>query len=249
VLVPRTARPHNPEMTLTRHLTFANVCSALALVVATSTGTAYAATKIRSTDIVNGQVKTADLAKNAATSAKIKNGQVKGADLGAGSVTTGKVKDGSLTAVDLLLGSLTGDQVADDSLGADDLAAGSVGGSEIQTDAVGATEIDDDSVDGGEIINNGLTFADIAGGGSTGNVTIPAGAVPNGRCENYSIGIAGASVGDAVVFSVQDDMQDGVFFYGARVSSANTVDTVLCNLSGAAQAAITNVQTHILTFR
>ena len=41
-----------------RHLTFANTCSLLALLVATSTGTAYAANTIRSQDIVNGQVKT-----------------------------------------------------------------------------------------------------------------------------------------------------------------------------------------------
>ena len=37
---------------LGRHLTFANVCSALALTVALGTGTAYAAGQVRSADIV-----------------------------------------------------------------------------------------------------------------------------------------------------------------------------------------------------
>ena len=35
------------------------------------------------------------------------------------------------------------------------------------------------------------------------------------------------------------NMQDGVFWYGVRVNAANTVDGVLCNLSGAALTAIT----------
>ena len=232
-----------------RHLTFANVCSLLALLIATSTGVSYAAVKIRSQNIVNGQVKTVDLAKNAATSVKIKNGQVMGADLGAGSVTGAKVKDGSLTPVDLLLGSLTGDQVADDSLGDADLATGSVGGSEIQTDAVAGSELANNSVSGANVVTDSLTFSDIQGGATTGNVGIAAGSVANGRCENISVTVAGAAVGDAVVFSVQANLQDGVFFYGLRVSAPGIVDSLLCNFSGVAQAAISDLPVRILTFR
>jgi hypothetical protein len=54
---------------------YANVTATLALVVAFS-GTAYAANAIRSRDIVNGQVKRADLAANAVTSAKVRNGSL-----------------------------------------------------------------------------------------------------------------------------------------------------------------------------
>ena len=43
---------------LRTHLTFANVVSALALFVALSTGTAYAANTVFSSDIVDGEVKT-----------------------------------------------------------------------------------------------------------------------------------------------------------------------------------------------
>jgi hypothetical protein len=68
-----------------------NGVSYLALAVALSTGTAYAATQI-----ANGSVTTAKLAKNAVTSPKIKKNAVKSAD----------VKDGSLTAADLAPGSL-----------------------------------------------------------------------------------------------------------------------------------------------
>ena len=52
---------------------YANVTSTLALIVALS-GTAYAANTVRSGDIVNGQVKRADLAKDAVTSGKVKDG-------------------------------------------------------------------------------------------------------------------------------------------------------------------------------
>ena len=80
-----------------RHLSFANICSALALTIALGSGTAYAANTIRSKDIVNGQVKAPDLAKNSVRTASIKNGQVGLADLMAGSVSGSKVVDGSLT--------------------------------------------------------------------------------------------------------------------------------------------------------
>jgi hypothetical protein len=42
---------------------------------------AYAANTVFSTDIVDGQVKTADLANNAVTAAKIKDGEVKAAEI------------------------------------------------------------------------------------------------------------------------------------------------------------------------
>ena len=50
-----------------RRLTFANVCSFLALLIALGTGSAYAANTVFSTDIVDGEVKTADLDNNAVT--------------------------------------------------------------------------------------------------------------------------------------------------------------------------------------
>lgn len=67
----------------------ANAVAYLALAVAASTGTAYAADQI-----ANGSVTTQKLAKNAVTSPKIKKGAVKSAD----------VKDGSLKAIDLAPG-------------------------------------------------------------------------------------------------------------------------------------------------
>jgi hypothetical protein len=254
---------------LTRHLTFANVCSALALTVALGTGTAYAANTVRSTDIVNGQVRTVDLGTNAVTTAKIATNGVRNPDLNTAAVDARVIKTGGVTSA----------EVAADSLTADDLAAASVGGQEIQTDGVNASEVAPNAIDGDEVAdgtmtssdlagdsvgaselannavvganvtNESLTFSDISGGGTTGNVSFGGGQVPTGRCLGFDVAVGGAQVGDAVVISVQEAMQDGVYMYGVRVSAVNTVRGLLCNMSGIAQAAITDLQVRIVTFR
>jgi hypothetical protein len=71
--------------------TFANVTSALALVVAVGGGGAYAAT----------------LAKNSVGSGQVKNGALKAQDLKAGALTGTQVKDGSITGADIDESTLT----------------------------------------------------------------------------------------------------------------------------------------------
>jgi hypothetical protein len=68
-----SARPKETQMAtrLRRSLTFANVCSFIALTVALGTGSAYAANTVFSTDIVDGQVKTADLGAQAVVNSKL----------------------------------------------------------------------------------------------------------------------------------------------------------------------------------
>jgi hypothetical protein len=64
-----------------KHITYANVMATLAVVLVIGGGAAYAANTVFSTDIVDGEVKTADLASNGVRSVKIANGQVTPADL------------------------------------------------------------------------------------------------------------------------------------------------------------------------
>ena len=71
-----------------RGLTFANVCSFLALTIALGTGGAYAADTVFSSDIVDGEVRNPDLHDYAVTSQKI---------LG-GAVTSSKLHDGAVTS-------------------------------------------------------------------------------------------------------------------------------------------------------
>ena len=85
-----------------RLLTYSNAVSTLALVVALGGGTAYAAARIGSGDIVDDSIRSRDL----------HDGDVRGRDLAAASVTSPK----------LAAGSVDGDKVLDDSLTLADLA-------------------------------------------------------------------------------------------------------------------------------
>ena len=62
---------------------------------------AYAANTVFSSDIVDGQVKTADLAGNAVTAAKIKDGEVKAAEIAANAVGSSEIATDAVGASEL----------------------------------------------------------------------------------------------------------------------------------------------------
>ena len=97
-------------------LTFANVCSLFALLIALGTGSAYAANTVFSTDIVDGEVKTADIPNNAVRSTKIGNGEVLNQDLGADAVDGTKIFDASVGAADLGFESVNSGEIATDAV-------------------------------------------------------------------------------------------------------------------------------------
>jgi hypothetical protein len=101
-----------------RGLTFANVCSLIALIVALGTGGAYAANTIGSDDIIDESIQSVD----------IKNGQVKAADLGANAVASGKIADGGVATADIAPGAVDSTRVLDESLTLSDLAGAAVNG-------------------------------------------------------------------------------------------------------------------------
>jgi hypothetical protein len=87
-------------------LTYANVASTLALVIAVGGGSAYAAQTIGRSDIRYHAVTGSKLAKNAVTASKVRNSALSGKDLRDGSVTTADVANGSLQAIDFAAGQL-----------------------------------------------------------------------------------------------------------------------------------------------
>lgn len=191
-----------------RNLTFANVCSFVALTVALGTGGAYAANTVFSSDIVDGEVKNADLASGAVTSATIRNADIRGADLAANVVDSSKVLDESIRGADIGSSAVTGSEVA----------------------------------------TNSLTTSDIAGAAASPNVTIPAGFVANGRCRQLSVSVPGANVGEPALIATNGALQNGVFMYAMRVSTAGTVVISLCNFSGTTMAAISDLPVRVVTF-
>jgi hypothetical protein len=62
---------------------------------------AYAANTVFSTDIVDGEVKTADLANNAVTAAKVKDGEIKAAEIATNAVGSSEIATDAVGASEL----------------------------------------------------------------------------------------------------------------------------------------------------
>ena len=87
-------------------LTYANVVATLALVIAVAGGTAYAANTVFSADIVDGEVKTADvrndtLSGGGLTAADLRNGSVGNTEIADGGVRSAEVQNEALTGADI----------------------------------------------------------------------------------------------------------------------------------------------------
>jgi hypothetical protein len=232
---------------------FSFLCLALVL-----GGTAYADNTIRSKDIVNGQVKTVDLANNAVTTGKIQDGQVGTADIGTGAVTSTSVADNSLTATDLGSSSVGSDEIATDAVNATEIADNSIDGGEIVNDSLGQSdiatsgvagaEVSDGSLTGADIASNSITTADLAGTDASGAISLGTGAVANGRCNFYNISVPGAVADQTVIISARASLPTGQILYGVEVPSADTVVMAACNFSGGTWDALASFPIRTVTF-
>jgi hypothetical protein len=92
---------------LRRHITYANIVSTLALVLALSGGAVYAAGKIGGNQIRKGAIH----------SFQIKNRQVRRQDIAGGSINSRKVSNDSLTSKDVREETLTGHDIQESTLG------------------------------------------------------------------------------------------------------------------------------------
>jgi hypothetical protein len=81
-------------------ITYANVVSTIALGLAIGGGTAYAATKIGTSNIRYHAVTGSKIANNAVTASKVKNSALSGSDLRDNSVTSADIRAGTLLASD-----------------------------------------------------------------------------------------------------------------------------------------------------
>lgn len=112
----------------------------------------------------------------AVRSAQIVNGTIRSADLGTDSVRSPKIADATVSAADLGTDSVGGDEVAKDAIGADEIAKDAVTAEEIAKDAVGNEELAADAVGSGEVADQSLTQDDL-GPGSVGSSELQTGSV------------------------------------------------------------------------
>ena len=75
-----------------------------------------------------------------------------------------------------------------------------------------------------------------------------AGAVANGRCRDFNIGIGGGTAGDAVILSLRGPLTQGMMLYGVRVTAPGTMVIKLCNFTGGASPVITDLPVRVMTF-
>jgi hypothetical protein len=233
---------------LTPRLTYANVVSTIALFLALSTGVAYASNEWTGDNIVDGSLTGLDIAADSLGTNKIKDENLTAIDLAPNSVGSSEIQTDAVNATEIADDSIDSGEIVDNSLSAADLGTSSVGSVEIASGAVTNSKLGANSVDGSKVATNSLTTSDIAGAAVTGVISLGANAVANGRCADFSIGVSGATAGEAVVISTQAAIPQGILIYGQRVSAAGTVTMKVCNLSGAAMAALTDLPIRIITY-
>jgi hypothetical protein len=91
---------------LRSRMTYANVVSTIALGLAIGGGTAYAATRIGTSDIRYHAVTGSKLATDAVTASKVKANALSGADIRDNSIHSGDIHNGTLQAADFAAGQL-----------------------------------------------------------------------------------------------------------------------------------------------
>jgi hypothetical protein len=106
----------------------------IALLLVLTGGTAYAldgSNTVFTDDIVNGEVKVADIGQGAVATDEIANSQVKSADLGDGEVRSAEIANGQVMNADIGAGQVRGSHVLNDNLTGTDVAANSLKGADI----------------------------------------------------------------------------------------------------------------------
>jgi hypothetical protein len=152
---------------LVNRLSYANVVATMALFVALG-GSAYAVNTVRSTDIVDGEVKSVDIANQSITSADVQDGAINTYDVA------------NILGVDLVDGTLTGADIANDSIGAADIGSGQVGADEVLNDSLLQSDIRAGAVTGDEVLDGSLNDEDIAQ--DTYHFEANIGTIPAHRC-------------------------------------------------------------------
>jgi hypothetical protein len=234
-------------------VSYANVTSTLALVVALGAGGAYAANTVRSKDIVDGEVKAADLGRGAVTARALKNGTVgskqvtDGAiatvDLAANAVDSAAIGAGQVRTEDLGTSAVDSFNIRDGGVQGPDIGPSSVNGQKLQDGSVANADLGNSSVNSIKVQDNTLTLADLVGGDATVTVTISN--LASARCSQPTASVPGALAGQVGVVSTVGTVPVGWDVTALRVNAGQVVLS-FCNLTGAV-ASLTSQQFRVVT--
>jgi hypothetical protein len=205
---------------VTEHIR-SNVVGYLALFFALTGGVAWAthpggANTISSTDIINGEVRNADLGADAVASGKIDDRQVKNADLSIGASSSNTIADGGIQGVDVKNGTLTGAQIDESSVNGGGDLSGPLSDLEIGPGRIGRAEL---GISGSEL--GCCVFSDF-------EYSVPA----NG-CHTKTLGLSGAKLGDIFIgFPESSDLGTGVYLRPTVVAHPGEIIFEICNTTG-----------------
>jgi len=152
---------------LSKHLTFANAISCIALFVALS-GAAYAATttlgkkSVKTQNLANGSVTTLKLKGGSVTNLKLKNGAVTGPKIGPGAVGSGAIASGAVRSAALGGGVVTEGKLKNGAVTASKIANGAVGTLSLANNAVNTGKLAGDSVTAGKIASGAVGSTSLA---------------------------------------------------------------------------------------
>jgi hypothetical protein len=152
---------------LSRHLTFANAISCIALFVALS-GAAYAASttlgkkSVKTQNLANGSVTTLKLRGGSVTNLKLRNGAVTGAKIANATIGSSQLASGAIRSEQLGGGVVTQAKLKNGAVNGEKIAGGAVGTEKIANGAVTSPKLGNDSVTAGKIQNGAVTGPSLA---------------------------------------------------------------------------------------
>jgi hypothetical protein len=151
---------------LSKHLTFANAISCIALFVALS-GAAYAATtlgkkSVKTQNLANGAVTTLKLKGGSVTNLKLRNGAVTGPKIGPGAVGSGAIASGAVRSAALGGGVVTEDKLKNGAVTSSKIAGNAVGTEKLANNAVNTGKLAPDAVTAGKIQNGAVGSASLS---------------------------------------------------------------------------------------
>jgi hypothetical protein len=152
-----------------KRLTYANVMSTIAVFLVLGGATAFAATKIGTSEIKAGAITSGKIAKEAVGTAKIKNNAVNGGKLADGAVTGSKLGGGAVGASNLAANSVGGSALADNSVNGSKIVNGAVTEGKIAGGAVTEGKIAGGAVTEGKIANDAVVGSKVKDGSLTGS--------------------------------------------------------------------------------
>jgi hypothetical protein len=228
---------------ISKHLTYANVMSTMAVFLILGGGAAVAANQLGKNTVGTPQlkknaVKAAKLADGSVSNRALGNGSVSLAKLAGDSVDSSKLVDGSVASGDLGANSVINSKLADSSVNAPKLAGDSVITGKLADSAVTTTKLAGDSVTNGKLANDAVTGSKIANStisavdiaGQTGTFTFNAPSIAKEDCVLQAVTVAGVDDNNLVIVTPPFEIMElNVSVTAGRAASNGFIRLNFCN--------------------